>query len=55
MAKFKVGYDNGYVGCEFEDVIEADSLEEAEEEVWQMAIEKISIWAELIGEDDTDE
>lgn len=54
MPRYKIGWDAGYAGGPEEEIIEADSLEEAEEIAWQEALNHISAWAEEI-EDEEDE
>lgn len=58
MPKFKIGGSYGYVGTDWEDVIEVDDLEEAEELAKDQALERVDWWAEPIddgeGEDGED-
>lgn len=52
MPRYKIGWDMGYAGCSETEIIEADSLEEAEEVAWAEAIDRISTWAdEIEGEE----
>lgn len=52
MPKFRIGRSFGYVGTSSEDIIEADSLEDAEEMAWEFAIEKVDCWAEEVSDDE---
>ena len=51
MPKFFISYSMGYTGTESTDVIEAENQEQAEQEAWQMAIEKIDSYAEPYDEE----
>lgn len=46
MPKFLIGYNFGYASTETRDVIEADTLEEAEEKAYRMALEWLDYYAE---------
>lgn len=54
MPKFKIGGSMGYTGTDWEDVIEADSLKEAQEIAWEQAVEKVESWAEEADETEDD-
>ena len=47
MTKFKICRSFGYSGTETCIVIEAETFEEAQEEAWEFALEKVEIWVEL--------
>ena len=55
MPKFKIGGSYGYVGTDWEDEIEADTLEEAQECAWEQAAQRVESWAEELPEDDTED
>ena len=55
MPKFKIGGSYGYVGTDWEDEIEADTLEEAQECAWEQAVQRVESWAEELPEDDTED
>ena len=48
MAKFKICRSFGYSGTRSCMTIEAETLEEAQDEAWEYALEKVESWAELI-------
>lgn len=50
MKKFRIGRSFGYAGDNDFDIIEAESLEEAEDIAWDWALERVSSWAEEIEE-----
>ena len=50
MPRYKIFWDMGYGGANDEEIIEADSLEEAENAAWNTACGLISSWAEEIEE-----
>jgi hypothetical protein len=53
MPMFRIGGSMGYVGTDWEDVVEADSLEEAEKIAYESACERIDSWARpMDGEDE---
>lgn len=52
MPKYKIGGNYGYVGTEWEEEIEADSIEEAQEIAWEDAIQRVGYWAEEIEEEE---
>lgn len=54
MPKFLIVCSYGYAGTESRDVIEADTLEEAEKEAWQNAIEHVESYAEPYDPDKHD-
>lgn len=55
MPKFKIGGSYGYVGTDWEDAIEAEDLEEAEEIAEERALRNVDYWAEELPEDGEDE
>ena len=55
MPKFKIGGSMGYAGTSWEDEIEADTLEEAQEYAWERAIERVESWAEELPETDEED
>ena len=55
MPKFKIGGSMGYAGTSWEDEIEADTLEEAQECAWERAIERVESWAEELPETDEED
>jgi hypothetical protein len=50
MTKFKIGCSFGYVGTESYDIINAETLEIAEQRAWERALAKVDSWAE-VGEE----
>lgn len=46
MAKFVIARSYGYAGTTSYDLIEADSLEDAESQAWEFAIENVESWAQ---------
>jgi hypothetical protein len=50
MPKYHIGRAYGYAGTEETDVIEADSLDEAQEIASEWAMERVDSWAELVDE-----
>ena len=48
MPKFKIYRSFGYSGTRSCMTIEAETLEEAQEEAWEYALEKVDSWAELV-------
>ena len=52
MPKYRIGGSYGYVGTGWEDEIEADSIEDAEEIAWECAIAQVEHWAEEIEEEE---
>jgi hypothetical protein len=54
MTKYHIGCSFGLAGDEQSDIIEAESLEEAEAIAWEWAMERVSSWA-IPLEDDEDE
>jgi len=46
MPKFIIGRSYGLVGPDSRNLIEAESLEDAQKEAWDFAIEQIESWAE---------
>jgi hypothetical protein len=55
MTKYHIGCSFGLAGDEQSDIIEAESLEEAEAEAWEWAMERLSAWAIPLEEDPEDE
>lgn len=55
MKKYHIGCSFGLAGDTQSDIIEAESLEEAEEIAWNWAVERVSSWAEALPEDAEDE
>jgi hypothetical protein len=55
MPKYKVGYSYGFAGDTSYDVVEADDEEEAQEIVWEMAVQRVDAWVEGIVSDDGEE
>ena len=55
MPRYKIKADMGFVGATLEDEIEADNQEEADEIAWDFAVERVSVSAELIVEEDEHE
>jgi hypothetical protein len=51
MNRYKISGSYGYVGTDWEEEIEAASLEEAHEIAWEIALERVETNAELIVED----
>ena len=54
MNKYHIGCSFGLAGDEQTNIIEAESLEEAEAMAWEWAMERLSAWA-IPLEDDEDE
>lgn len=54
MAKYRIGCSFGLAGDTQDDVIEAESLDEAEDIAWQWALERVSSWAELVEDDENE-
>jgi hypothetical protein len=52
MKKYNIGCSFGLVGDTQSDIIEAESLEEAEEIAWEWAVERVSSWATPVEEDE---
>ena len=52
MAKYNIGCSFGLAGDTQSDIIEAESLEEAEEIAWEWAVERVSSWAIPVEEDE---
>lgn len=50
MKKFRIGCSFGLAGDQQNDVIEAETQEEADEIAWSWAVERVSSWAEEIEE-----
>ncbi len=50
MTKFKIGRSFGYVGTEDYDIISAETLEEAEQQAWEWALDMVESWAEVVEE-----
>ena len=48
MAKFRIGYGFGFAGDNTEYIIDAESLDEAEQYAWEAACERVSSWAVLV-------
>lgn len=55
MPKYKVGCSFGFVGDDSEEIIEADSEQDALDQMWDYACGRISIWAEPISEEEDEE
>ena len=55
MTKFKIYRSFGYSGTESCEVIEAETLEEAQEEAWQYALDMVDSWAEPVEEGTEDD
>lgn len=51
MKYFKIGRSYGYAGTEDHAYIMAETLEEAEDEAWEFALENVDSWAEEISEE----
>lgn len=52
MPKYKIYRGFGYVGTDDYDIIDAESLEDAEEAAWQFAVERVESWAEEYNDED---
>ena len=52
MPKFRIGGSYGYVGTDWEDVVEADDIEQAREWAWDQACERVDTWVEEIEDDE---
>ena len=50
MPKFKIGWS--FDGDDYDDIIEEHSLEEAEQIVKEMALERVCYWAEEIADEE---
>lgn len=55
MPQYRIGADFGFAGTQIEEVIEAESLEQAEEAALEMAIGYVNSWAEEIEEEESDD
>lgn len=55
MAKYHIGCSFGLAGDDQSDIIEAESLEEAEAMARDWAMERLSAWAIPVEGDDEDE
>lgn len=57
MPRYRIAAEpNWATGCKVElGVIEAETIEEAEDEAFDKAAERLSVWAELIPEDEQKE
>ncbi len=55
MTKFKIYRSFGRPDTRNERVIEAETLEEAQEEAWQYALDMVDSWAEPVEEGTEDE
>jgi hypothetical protein len=55
MPKFKVGGSFGYVGTHWEDIFEADTAEDAEEQARDYMMERIEWWVNPEPVDDDDD
>jgi len=55
MPKFKIGGSYGYVGTDWEDFIEVDDVEAAEDWAKDHALERVEWWAEPFEEADDQE
>lgn len=55
MNRYKLSGSYGYTGTNWEEEIEAESLEEAHEIAWEMALERVEANAELIVDDEEDD
>lgn len=51
MQKYRIYMDFGFAGTSHTEIIEAESLEDAEDIVWEMAAQQVSTSAEEIDED----
>lgn len=51
MTKFKIGRYFGYSGTEDYDIISAETLEGAQQEAWEWALEMVESWAEVVEEE----
>ena len=52
MPQYKIYAELGFAGTELEDVVEADSLEDAESIAWETAIQYVNSWAEEFEEEE---
>lgn len=52
MQKYIISMDFGFAGTSHTEIIEAESLEDAEDMVWEMAMQQVSISVEEIDEDE---
>ena len=48
MPKYIIYRNYGWVGTDDSDIIEADTLKEAEELAWEFALDRVESWAELV-------
>ena len=55
MPKYKIHRSYGYVGTDSYEVIEASSIEDAEEYAKDFAFERVEFWAEEITDDQYEE
>ena len=53
MPRYKIFRDYGYASEPEEEETEADSLEEAQDEAWEWAMQQVGAWAEPLDEDET--
>lgn len=52
MPYYKIGRSYGYAGTSSEDYIQADTLEDAQEEAWEQAVQRVDSWAEEVTEEE---
>lgn len=52
MPKYRIKGNMGYVGTEWEDVIEAENIDDANQYAEDYALERIEFWAEEITEEE---
>lgn len=52
MKRFKIGIDTGYVGCDYEEIIEAETEEEAWDRVEELMANHIYGYAIEVDEND---
>ena len=52
MPHYKIYRSYGYAGTQDVEIIEADSLSDAEEQAHMFALENVESWAEELGDED---